>query len=197
MFSGARDADHRVDDEADLAVLDAAFVAGDEAALVTAYRTCGPLVYTLALRSLGQVQDAEDLTQRVFVAAWRRRETFDPRLGTVRAWLVGITRRQIADAFAQRARAAAADCGLGQPGEARDATGPATELDDRLLVADEIARLPPQAQRVVRLAFYDDLTHDQIAARLEMPLGTVKSLIRRSLLRMRRRLEVDDVASRP
>ena len=178
-------------DEADADAVDLAFRAGDETALETDYRRWGPLVHTLALRSLGQVQDAEDVTQRVFIAAWRRRETYDPQRARLSAWLVGITRREIADAHASRARIAAVDI---DAVEERSAEAP--ELTDRLLVADEIARHSPQAQTVVRMAFYDDLTHQQIGERLGLPLGTVKSHIRRSLERMRRRLEVGDDAPR-
>jgi len=183
--------DRAMQDEADADAVDLAFRTGDEAALETAYRSWGPLVYTLAMRSLGQVQDAEDVTQRVFIAAWRRRETYDPQRARLSAWLVGITRHEIADAHAARARTAAVDL---DAVEERSADAP--ELTDRLLVADEIARLSPQAQTVVRLAFYDDLTHQQIGERLGLPLGTVKSHIRRSLERMRRRLEVGDDAPR-
>lgn len=178
-------------DDAEAIARAAAFRAGDASALASAYRDWGPLVYTLALRSLGHVQDAEDVTQRVFIAAWRGRETFDPERANLSAWLVGITRRQIADAHTARARTSA----LPMPSEGEgEPVAPTVEPGDSLLMADEIARLSPQAQRVVRLAFYDDLTHQQIGERLGMPLGTVKSLIRRSLERMRQRLEVHDGA---
>jgi RNA polymerase sigma factor (sigma-70 family) len=183
-------------DEAGADALDVAFRAGDESALETAYRNWGPLVYTLAMRSLGQVQDAEDVTQRVFIAAWRRRETYDPGRARLPAWLVGITRREIADAHGSRSRTSAAPLDVEDWQEHEHPQG-ATDVTDRLLVADEIARLTPQAQRVIRLAFYEDLTHQQIGERLGMPLGTVKSLIRRSLERMRRSLEVADDAPRP
>jgi RNA polymerase sigma factor (sigma-70 family) len=175
----------------DVRVLGASFRAGDEAALAAAYRSWSALVYTLALRGLGHVQDAEDVVQRVFVAAWRRRETFDPDRAALPAWLVGITRNQIADALSARARTAAQQL----PEEWDDEPATTTDLADRVLVEDELARLSPRAQQVVRLAFYDDLTHQQIGERLGMPLGTVKSLIRRSLERMRQRLEVADAAS--
>ncbi|GAA2753602.1 RNA polymerase sigma factor [Amnibacterium kyonggiense] len=178
-------------DDVDARAVGAAFRAGDTAALVTAYRDWGRLVYTLALRSLGQVQDAEDVTQRVFIAAWRKRETFDPDRADLPAWLVGITRRQIADAHEARRRTAAVP--MPEAGEDEPAA-PHVEPGDRVLVDAEIARLSPVAQQVVRLAFFEDLTHQQIGERLGMPLGTVKSLIRRSLERMRRRLEVDDGA---
>lgn len=178
-------------DDVDIRAAGLAFRAGDTAALVAAYRDWGQLVYTLAFRSLGQVQDAEDVTQRVFIAAWRKRETFDPDRAELPAWLVGITRRQIADAHEARHRTAALpmpEAGEGEP------AAPEVEPGDRVLIDAEIARLSPEAQQVVRLAFFEDLTHQQIGERLGMPLGTVKSLIRRSLERMRRRLEVDDGA---
>jgi RNA polymerase sigma factor (sigma-70 family) len=176
------------DEELDL---ESRFRAGDARALAIAYDRWGPLVYNLSLGSLRDPTDAEDATQQVFVAAWRSRSTFDPQRRPLAAWLVGITRNTIADLHAARARAAALEQALAA------AAGEETvevELGDRLLIADELAHLPAEAQRIVRLAFFDGLTHRQIAERLGLPLGTVKSHIRRSLLRMRDRLGVRDAA---
>ena len=166
------------------------FVEGDERALAEIYGEWSSLVYSLALRSLGHATDAEDATQKVFVAAWRGRERFDPERASISAWLVGITRNTVADAHQARTRERhlAAQAAAVAPDEA----APSAEIDlaDRLLIADEIAQLDPIPRTVVHLAFYDDLTHTQIAERLDMPVGTVKSHIRRSLSRLRQRLEV-------
>lgn len=177
-----------VSDDGQAAII-AAFAAGEPWALAELYRRWSALVYTLAFRSLHNVSDAEDVTQKVFVDAWNGRLRYDPTRAPLASWLVGITRHAIADAHQGRQRIRQLQEQLAKADLLADA-GLEIDLADRLLIADEIARLEPDAQRVVRLAFYDDLTHTQISERLGLPLGTVKSHIRRSLDRMRIHLEV-------
>ena len=95
--------DERGVDTSDLAVR---LRDGSPDALAEAYDRWASLVHTLALRSLGSHHDAEDVTQQVFVSAWRSRHTLRPERGSVPGWLVGITRHRIADVHAQRARSA-------------------------------------------------------------------------------------------
>lgn len=180
-------------EEAELAALSAAFVAGDERALAEAYQRWSGLIFTLALRSLGDRGDAEDVTQKVFVSAWRGRAGYDRRRSRLSTWLVGIARHCIADAHEARARRIRSEEALLSLVEVTGDHVDDTEATaDRLLVADELARLEPEPRRVMELAFYEDLSHSQVADILGLPLGTVKSHIRRSLARLRSRLEVSD-----
>ncbi|WP_329416428.1 sigma-70 family RNA polymerase sigma factor [Streptomyces sp. NBC_00704] len=178
--------------------LAAGFAAGDEAFLAAAYHRWGALVYTLGRRSLGDAREAEDVTQTVFLAAWRGRAGFAPERGTLSAWLVGITRRKIADALAARTRradlvaAAGARMSLGQT----DADAQADAVLDRVLIGRELARLPAAQRRVLTLAFYHDLTQPQIADLTGWPLGTVKSHARRGLHRLGRCLRGEGVDGR-
>ncbi len=172
----------------------ALFAAGDERALAWAYQRWGGLVHGLATRALGSSHDAEDVTQQVFVSAWTGRHGYRPQAGPLPAWLVGIARHRIADAFARRQReqhkvVAAARAAHGQTTTTSD-----PHADDRVVLLDELARIGEPQCEVMELAFFHDLTHEQIAERMALPLGTVKSHIRRSLARLRTRLEVDGAA---
>jgi RNA polymerase sigma factor (sigma-70 family) len=165
--------------------LDARFAAGDGGALREAYDRYGGAVFAIALRCLSLHHDAEDVTQQVFVRAWRGRASFDPARGSLGAWLTGITRRQVADRLAVRLR----DLRTAERVDRTPTALPPSVSDqvvDAVVVADELDRLSPPVRAVVRLAFFDDLTHQQIAAVTGLPLGTVKSHLRRGVERLRR-----------
>ncbi|RPF25642.1 RNA polymerase sigma factor [Georgenia muralis] len=180
----------------DLDALGAAFRAGQPEAVRDAYERFSPMVFSIARRSLGNVADAEDVTQQVFVSAWRSRERFDPDRARIGAWLVGITRHAVADAHERRSRERRTEDALSATAE--PLTAPPEEhpdrVVDRVIVTDAIESLGDPQRAIMSLAFFEDLTHGQIAARLDLPLGTVKSHITRSLRRLRARMEVPDVA---
>ncbi|NQX26753.1 RNA polymerase sigma factor [Microbacteriaceae bacterium VKM Ac-2854] len=168
---------------------EARFVAGDERALAEAYTRWSPLVFTLALRSLGDRDEAEDVVQRVFVSAWTGRSGYDPLRAALPAWLVGVARHAIADQHERRSRQRRLEEALVAVAPSEEGVAP-VDVESRILIADELDRLDPLPRDILRLAFFDDLTHAQIAAKMDLPLGTVKSHIKRSLDRLRARLEV-------
>ena len=152
------------------------------------YEQYGSLVYSYCRKRISDRSLAEEATQDVFVAAWRTRHRFDPARGSVGAWLMGIARFKVVDSY----RAAGRIPTPAEDAVVEAATGTSSpivdELADRMLVADALATLSDRAAEVIRLSFYDRLTHEEIARRLGLPLGTVKSDVRRSLARLRRHL---------
>ena len=187
-----RDADPEPDD----AEVGRRFAAGDEQALAWAYERFAGQVHGMAVRAFGPGPDAEDVTQQVFVSAWTGRAGYRPEQGPLPAWLTGVCRHKIADTWARRDRQRrAAEAALA---EARaPAAGPApvdAVVADRVLLLGELDRLGQPQRGIIELAFFADLTHTQIAERTGLPLGTVKSHIRRTLERLRDRLEVDGAA---
>nr|WP_221379182.1 sigma-70 family RNA polymerase sigma factor [Actinoplanes polyasparticus] len=165
--------------------------AGDETALRVAYERHGSAVLYLAQRLLGNRADSEDVTQMTFVAAWTGRDSFDPQRGTMLGWLLGIARRKAVDRLRSASREQRTTETVQAQQTAPDADETPERIVDRLVVADELGRLPDEQRRTLELAFFDDLTHPQIATVTGLPLGTVKSHIRRGMANLRRRWEVD------
>ncbi|MGY2066977.1 RNA polymerase sigma factor [Blastococcus sp. SYSU DS0619] len=171
------------------------FAAGDEQALVLAYERWAGQVHGMAVRAFGSGPDAEDVTQQTFISAWTGRARYRPDQAPLPAWLTGVCRHKIADTWARRDRMRReAEAAVSEAG-ATPARGTTPAVDtvvaDRMLVLEELDRLGQPQRGIIELAFFADLTHAQIAERTGIPLGTVKSHIRRTLERLRSRLEVD------
>ncbi|MDG4769568.1 sigma-70 family RNA polymerase sigma factor [Solwaraspora sp. WMMD792] len=172
------------------------FAAGDEKALRQVYDRYGRAVLHLAASTLATRADAEDVVQTTFVAAWLGRDGFDPARGSLLSWLLGIARRKVVDRIRALSREDRVADSVRQATAAAPAVSPdPAQVVDRLVIADELASLPDEQRRMLELAFFDDLTHQQIAAVTGVPLGTVKSHIRRGMASLRRRWEVDGAAS--
>jgi RNA polymerase sigma-70 factor (ECF subfamily) len=165
---------------------------GDHDGLAELYDRHGRLVYSLALRILRDTGDAEDVVQEVFSQAWRQASRYESTRGNVVAWLMNLTRSRAIDRIrGRRVRP--------QPvaGDVRDVDVPdmAEPVDQQLALSSQAAVIRAAVdelsllQRVaIELAFYEGLTHVDIAERLELPLGTVKTRIRQGLMTLKDRL---------
>jgi len=162
---------------------------GDQSAFADLYGRHARLVYSLALRILQDRADAEDVVQEVFAQVWAQAGRYDASRGAVAAWMLMLTRSRAIDRLrAQRVRPEAA----AEAGAAEDVVDMAAAQDMDLLSAEQVARLQralkelPDAQRTaLELAYYEGLTHVEIAARLAEPLGTVKTRIRQAVITLR------------
>ena len=184
----------------------AACAGGDPRAFAALYdRLSGPLL-GLCLRMTGEPSEAEDIIQEAFLTIWRRAGAYDPARGSVFNWAVHLTRCKVIDhlrARGRRLRVIAPAANQPEPGsDERPAAEPvasnpaAGEIADLRVRAGRVRQgleaLPPDQGLAIEMAFFSDLTHHEISARLGQPLGTVKARIRRGLLRLRALLKGEE-----
>ena len=163
---------------------------GSTEALGLLHRRFARLIFGLAVQSLDRAA-AEDLVQEVFLAVWRNARRFEPERGTVRAWVLQITHFRLLNELRRRSRQpevvpdpeglVLASLPASDPGPA-EATW---EQHRRAVLKSALDELPPPQREALSLAFLDDLTHEQVAAELGLPLGTAKTRIRAGLLKLR------------
>jgi RNA polymerase sigma-70 factor (ECF subfamily) len=162
---------------------------GDHDGLAALYDRHAKPVYSLALRILQDQGEAEDIVQDVFSQAWRQAAQYDASRGAVAAWLFTLARSRAIDRL--RARRSRPERAAGDR-DAANVVDPRLSADLQVLSAEQIGHVRaaldalPTLQRVaIELAFYEGLTHIEIAERLEQPLGTVKTRIRLALGKLR------------
>lgn len=173
-------------DDADDEALVAAMAAGDRRALATLYERHSALLLGLALRIVREKREAEDLLHDVFLEAWRSAKDFDPRRGRVRTWLAVRMRSRALD-LQKSARVSrnTGDAGLDLVVDDSEGGNP-----DHGRVRNALRGLGQDQRRVLELAYFEGLSCTEIAARVAIPVGTVKSRIAAGLERLRAELAV-------
>ena len=160
---------------------------GSGDAVADLYDRYGATVYGLALRVLGQPDVAEEVAQDVFAQVWRDAGRYDAGRSTVAGWIVMLTRTRAIDRLrARRARpdvSRAVDSAYAAPLASADRTPERSTIaaEDTRLVKGALACLPDQVRSLIELAYYEGLTHSEIALRTGMPLGTVKTRLRNAM----------------
>ena len=161
---------------------------GDESAFATLYQRLSSSLYGMAYRMTNDAKEAEDVLQEGFTYIWRRARSFDPSRSTPFAWAVMIVRNKAIDRLRVRQRSERlrerAEQSLVQERDESSAEEPALR-ERSAIVRSALQQIPQEQREALELAFFGGLTHEQIADRLTIPLGTIKARIRRGLLKLR------------
>jgi RNA polymerase sigma-70 factor (ECF subfamily) len=165
---------------------------GDQAALAALYDTTNRLVYGLVLRVLGDPSSAEEVLLDVYTQVWRQAASYDTNRGAPLAWLTTIARSRAID----RLRSGWQDQQRKEPLDALGDTPAGAASPEDATVASERQRfvraalnsLAPEQREVIELAYYSGLSHSEIAAKLNQPLGTVKTRTRLGMMKLREAL---------
>jgi RNA polymerase sigma-70 factor (ECF subfamily) len=176
------------DRAADQAAL-ARMARGEGDAVAELYDRHARPIYSLALRILGDSTEAEDIVQEVFSQAWRQASRYSTSRGAVAAWLLTLARSRAIDRLrARRAR----PVGVSDDRVTDQLVDAGPPVDSQVLSSEQVTRvraaldeLPLLQRAAIELAYFEGLTHAEIADRLEQPLGTVKTRIRLAMLKLR------------
>jgi RNA polymerase sigma-70 factor (ECF subfamily) len=166
---------------------------GDRTAVNRCIRRYGPLVWSMARRLSPTPEDAEDAVQEVFINIWRYAARFDASRGSEKVFIAVLARRTLIDRLRGMKSRLAAETPMDPEA---DAEGPPTQRAERDAEVEQarqiLGQLPLPQQRVIALSLVHGLSHGEIAARLAMPLGTVKTLLRRGIQRVQGQVIEED-----
>jgi len=176
------------------AELIAGAAAGEERAMAALYDRYGAVLYAVAYRIVGQRADAEDVVIDAFAQAWREARRFESGRGSVAGWLTMIGRSRALDLVRARARreritaSAANEGGDAPPAMGSPRSDPARAVDHaerRARVREALDTLSPPQREAIELAYFEGLSQSEIAARLQEPLGTIKTRVRLGMQKLR------------
>lgn len=156
----------------------------DQAALAALYERYANLVYSLALRVVQDGRLAEEVTQDVFMEVWNRPERWDAQKGRFSSWLLTVTRYTAIDRL-RGERGRAEDMPYEDTLSHQPDADPLSAWAEAEALRPLLAQLPPEQRHMIDLAFFQGLTHSQIAERTGLPLGTVKTRLRTALTHLR------------
>jgi RNA polymerase sigma-70 factor, ECF subfamily len=159
---------------------------GDEQALSDVFRRYSGAVYSVALRVLHDTGQAEDIVQEIFLQLWRKPDAFVAGRGSLGAWLVVVARNRSIDALRRRKPADSVDdVVLTSPGNLADEAERNTMMEK---VRGIVRSLPAEQRKSLEMAYFEGLSHTEIAAATGDPLGTIKTRIRLALMSLRKAL---------
>lgn len=162
---------------------------GDEAALARLYDAYRVILFGLLVRILNSREEAEDILQEVFVQVWRRAKDFDEKRGRPFTWLVTLARSRAIDRLRQLGARQRLAMGAAQEQEqadnVSDALTDSVRAEQQAVVRRALAELPEEQRTTLLLAYFDGLTQSEIAAKLNAPLGTVKTRMRSGMTKLR------------